>query len=83
MSLSLWVSLVAFDQAVGEVYGWFAYWPICGVIFFCVSPLCPGCGLGFYVAGFPVGFCFCWFLFRADAPFPIFIGEVLSVFRFL
>ena len=38
------------------------------------------CGLCPYV-----GDCFLFircFLFRADAPFPLFLGEVLSVFRF-
>ena len=35
----------------------------------------------FHLVGLPFGLC--WFLFRADAPFPIFIGEVLSVFLFL
>ena len=33
----------------------------------------------FYLVGMPVGFV----LYRADAPFPIVIEEVLSVFRFL
>ena len=53
--------------------------PGCGRVYG-LSLLCPGCGLVL----------FGWFairlmlvLFRADAPFPIFIGEVLSVFLFL
>ena len=35
----------------------------------------------FYLVGLPFGFCL--FLYWADAPFPTFIGEVLSVFPFL
>ena len=35
----------------------------------------------FYLVGLPFGICL--FLYWADAPFPIFIGEVLSVFPFL
>ena len=33
------------------------------------------------LVGLPVGIC--WFLYRADAPFPMFIGEVLFDFRCL
>ena len=34
-----------------------------------------------WLVGLPAGIC--WFLYRADAPFPMFIGEVLSIFRCL
>ena len=42
-------------------------------------PFLLGCGIVFYLVGLPV-----WqllVLFRAEAPLPMFIGEVLSVFR--
>ena len=40
--------------------------------------VCVGC-----VHMWVIGFCLSGvFLFRADAPFPLFLGEVLSVFRF-
>ena len=41
---------------------------------------CPVCGLG-YLVDLPFGTC--WFLYRTVAPFPMFIGEVLSGFCFL
>ena len=44
-----------------------------------LSILCPVCGLLYdWFAGWQL-----LILFRADAPFPMFIGEVLSVCRFL
>ena len=42
-----------------------------------LSNLCPGCGLGIYLVGFPVGIC--WFCIGLMAPFPMLIGEVLSI----
>ena len=47
---------------------------------FRLSIICSVCGLGLF------GWFAYWlvlFLYRADARFPMFIGEVLSVFRFL
>ena len=66
--------------------------PGCGLVslgfIVCLAQAVGGVGFAFaqvvgffYLVGLPFGFCL--FLFWADAPFPIFIGEVLSVFLFL
>ena len=56
-----------------------AWWPGCRVWLWVTCHLL-GVGLC-YLVGLPVGKC--CLLYRADAPLSMFIGEVLSVFRFL
>ena len=78
MGLFLWESMVAF---LGGCGAWFSI--DCSLYVgsgFCLSFLCPMCGRGLFVR-LPVGIG--WFLYRADAPFPMFIGELLSDFRCL
>ena len=58
----------------------FACWPVCGV-WFVVSLRMP-CLWAWFI-WLVCLLAFVGFLYRADAPFPIFIGEVLSVFRFI
>ena len=69
-----------FYRGVGLfLIGKVTWWPVCGVWFWVVYHLSGvwACLFGWFA---------CWqmfFLYRADGPFPMFIGEVLSVFRFL
>ena len=82
--LGLWPGFMvclSFSRGVGLfLFRRLSCWPVCGVWFLVVSPL-PGVWAWFYLVGWPVGIC--WFLYRANAPFLMFIGEVLSIFHFL
>ena len=51
---------------------------VLGFVYLVCLVICVGCARMWVI-----GFCFIrCFLFRADAPFPLFLGEVLFVFRF-
>ena len=88
MGLSIGVSLAAYAWAVGGVYGLSLLCPECGLLLLGWCAYTPACGVWFV-------FCF-WYalyaglvylvwlpVYRAGAPPPKFLGEVLSVFRFL
>ena len=94
MGLSIGVSLAAYARAVGGVYGLSllcprcgllllglcACYPVCGGLVCVLFLVCPVCGLGLY------GWVACWHMLDFCIwlmPFPYFLGEVLSVFRFL
>ena len=55
--------------------------PVCGGLVCVLFLVCPAGGLGFFWLGCLLAYV--GFLYWADAPSPMFLGEVLSGFRFL